>query len=544
MMSAFRLSALLLFGLTTPSAAQVEVRLDPSPPRAGQAVSATVQFDEVRPTEVTVFVRPVGTRPYDSFAASDQGGGLWRSDLPFDMPPQGVEAYIAYVVEGVTVTEPLEDPEAFPFRSPALHLVATSDIPQRARRHQMISVPLELGEGNDDPIVQLGDDFGEGGDASRWRLLRWDPRALRYRDAAESPSTFDRTRPGRGYWLITSRIGTYDVEGGISAGVVFDGDAPFASPVDVPLRTGWNQIGNPFLFPVAWDDVERPPDVEDPVAFHGSYVPAGASLRPWEGYFVFNPGPDTFLRFRALPPLGREVQLTGDRWLDRAGTGAALLTLTAQSGDARDAVRLGLADAPQAGRPLQLRKPPAIDGGLRLSVQAGDEDWLTRVQPRDTPVWTLALAARGDVTLRLDAEGPWPAGTTVRDLDRGVELAVSNGSAVVPALRGVAVRQLELRAGEATPQPADAVFGRPWPNPSAGAVTVPYTLPVAGPVRLTVVDVLGRTVRVLHDGEQAAGPHRPVWDGRDAGNQPVAPGTYLLRLDAGRSSATTSVTRL
>ena len=527
-----------------PSAAQVEIRLDPSPPRAGQPVGATVQFDELRPTQVTVFARPVGTRPYDAFAAADQGGGLWRSDLPFDMPPQGLEVYIAYVVQGETITEPIEEPEAFPFRSPALHLVATSDIPQRARRHQMISVPLDLAEGNDDPLAQLGDDFGESGDPSRWRLLRWDPRALRYRDAVESPSTFERTRPGRGYWLITSEGGAYDVEGGLSAGVVFDGDAPFASPVDVPLRTGWNQIGNPFLFPVAWDDVERPADVEDPVAFRGAFEPAGASLRPWEGYFVFNPGRDTFLRFRALPPLRRASRTGGDRWIDRAGPRAALLTLTARSGSAHDAVRLGLTDALPDGRPLQLRKPPAVDGGLRLAVRADDEDWLTRVQPWDAPVWTLALAARGDVTLRLDAEGPWPDGTTLVDLDRGVELAVSSGAVDVPAVSGVDVRQLELRVGEAAAQPTEAVFGRAWPNPSAGAVTVPYTLPVAAPVRLTVVDVLGRTVRVLHDGQQAAGPHQPVWDGRDASGQAVAPGMYLLRLDAGRASATTSVTRL
>ena len=544
MTSALRLSALLL-GLAMPAAAQVEIRLDPSPPVAGQDVDATVEFDELRPTRVTVFVRPVGTRPYDSFAAADQGDGLWRADLPFDMPPQGVEAYVEYVIGGETVTEPLEDPEAFPFRSPALNLVATSDLPQRARQHQMISVPLDLGEGNDDPIAQFGDDFGESGDPSRWRLLRWDPGALRYRDAAEDPSMFDRTEPGRGYWLITSQAGTYDVEGGVSAGVVFDGEVPFASPVTVPLRTGSNQIGNPFLFPIAWDDVERPSGVQDPVAYrNGGFVDAGATLRPWEGYFVFNPGPDTVLRFRALAPEGGSEVRTGTGLLARAGAGAALLHISARAGDARDAVTVGLADAPPHDRPVELRKPPAVDRALRLSVRADRADWIRHLRPHGAPAWTLTLRADRDVTLQLDAEGPWPAGTTVTDLDRGVELAIVDGAVVVPALRGVEVRQLELRVGEAEPEPTEAVFGRPWPNPSAGAVTLPYTLPAAGPARLTVVDVLGRTVRVLHDGERAAGRHEPVWDGRDVSGQAVAPGRYLLRLNAGRSSATTSVTRL
>ena len=44
-----------------------------------------------------------------------------------------------------------------------------------------------------------------------------------------------------------------------------------------------------------------------------------------------------------------------------------------------------------------------------------------------------------------------------------------------------------------------------YPNPARGMATVPYTLAAAGAVRLSVVDVLGREVAVLVDGERAAG---------------------------------------
>ena len=73
---------------------------------------------------------------------------------------------------------------------------------------------------------------------------------------------------------------------------------------------------------------------------------------------------------------------------------------------------------------------------------------------------------------------------------------------------------------------------------------MPYTLSAPGPTRLEVVDVLGRTVRVLHDGEQDAGSHTVLWDGHHASGQPVAAGTYLVRLVAGGQSATVRVTRL
>ena len=62
----------------------------------------------------------------------------------------------------------------------------------------------------------------------------------------------------------------------------------------------------------------------------------------------------------------------------------------------------------------------------------------------------------------------------------------------------------------------------PWPNPSRGAVHVRYALPSASAVRVEVVDLLGRRVSVVADGEQAAGWHEARLDGGAlaAGQQP------------------------
>ena len=72
----------------------------------------------------------------------------------------------------------------------------------------------------------------------------------------------------------------------------------------------------------------------------------------------------------------------------------------------------------------------------------------------------------------------------------------------------------------------------PRPNPSRGAMSVSYTLPRAGAVRLTLFDVLGRCVARLVDGEQPAGEHVATWDGGRGTGRKVAPGIYLLELDA------------
>ena len=72
-----------------------------------------------------------------------------------------------------------------------------------------------------------------------------------------------------------------------------------------------------------------------------------------------------------------------------------------------------------------------------------------------------------------------------------------------------------------------------WPNPAAGPVTVGAELAEPGRARLEVVDVRGRTVAVVLDGPQPAGPLRATVDGSG-----WAPGVYVVRLVAGGAVST------
>ena len=79
------------------------------------------------------------------------------------------------------------------------------------------------------------------------------------------------------------------------------------------------------------------------------------------------------------------------------------------------------------------------------------------------------------------------------------------------------------------------------PTPFNGSTRVRYTLPRAATVSLRVLDVLGKPVRVLARGQQAAGEHTVRWDGRDDAGQPLPSGVYLIRLEAGGQVATRKV---
>jgi uncharacterized repeat protein (TIGR02543 family) len=70
------------------------------------------------------------------------------------------------------------------------------------------------------------------------------------------------------------------------------------------------------------------------------------------------------------------------------------------------------------------------------------------------------------------------------------------------------------------------------PNPTRGAVTIEYSLPVESRVRLTVVDLQGRQVATLVDGVQPLGRHRAVWAGVHLSEN----GVYFVRYQAGGKS--------
>jgi len=64
------------------------------------------------------------------------------------------------------------------------------------------------------------------------------------------------------------------------------------------------------------------------------------------------------------------------------------------------------------------------------------------------------------------------------------------------------------------------------PSPAFDRAVISYSLPFAGPARMSVLDVAGREVAVLTQGTFAAGAHSAVWNCRK-----VPAGVYLLRVD-------------
>ncbi|HET9325750.1 MAG TPA: M14 family zinc carboxypeptidase [Candidatus Eisenbacteria bacterium] len=89
-----------------------------------------------------------------------------------------------------------------------------------------------------------------------------------------------------------------------------------------------------------------------------------------------------------------------------------------------------------------------------------------------------------------------------------------------------------------TPTGAALELAAPSPNPARQAARLAFTLPVAGDVRLEVLDLQGRRVRSLADGRYSAARYELGWDLLDASGRRTPPGLYLLRLTTGTASVT------
>ena len=87
--------------------------------------------------------------------------------------------------------------------------------------------------------------------------------------------------------------------------------------------------------------------------------------------------------------------------------------------------------------------------------------------------------------------------------------------------------------------PTDLVSLDNFPNPFNLSTEVFFNMPQGGEVSLEVYDLLGRKIDTVFEGLKAAGRHRLVWEA-----EALASGVYFLKLSAGETVVTRSVTLL
>lgn len=143
------------------------------------------------------------------------------------------------------------------------------------------------------------------------------------------------------------------------------------------------------------------------------------------------------------------------------------------------------------------------------------------------------ISSTGDYSFEQDFETIFPSAGS-ESLWLMVEDGLSSGVERIDlsVLSGVDVETSVL--------PVRSTLEKPYPNPFTTVTTIPYALPSAQKVRITVLDVLGRKIVTLIGGEfLPAGYHTVQFNADD-----LASGTYLIRMEAGDVVATQQVVLL
>ena len=178
------------------------------------------------------------------------------------------------------------------------------------------------------------------------------------------------------------------------------------------------------------------------------------------------------------------------------------------------------------GQPVRLAVDTRATGATAVVPVA----FTSTAAGRFTLAWTTDLPAGTTATL-FDAA----TGRTV-SLDAGATLAFETTAAGDWAERfTLTVTPARTTAGE---DGAEGVFAlsAARPNPASGRATLTLTLDRPQHVRAVLVDALGRTVAVLHDGEAAGVVSLAV----DAGG--LAPGLYVVRVAGAEAALTRRIT--
>jgi hypothetical protein len=498
-----------------------------------------------QPNVSQLYYRQGGQRAYQVLNLTPSGNSF-NGAIPSDFVTiRGVEYYLFFSNGQTNVTFPAANPQ----NQPAIvHVrVVRLDYPLALppRTPTMIGAPIVL----DNPAIDavLLDDYGEYEAFFReWRLFRWQDD-----DYAEYPNINAAFTPGTAFWLVTRSGRTFDIENGLS---VNSGQS-----FTIALAPDWNQIANPFAFPVAWDSVQVIGEGESfqaqaPVRWNGEeYEYNQRTLQPWEGYFVYSTGNVVL----SVPPRESQGVAQKPATLPRVVAKELILQLKARglkSGwkDEQNFVGMlaGAADGLDAHDFLEA---PPIGDHLRLSIV--DENVYAgnfRAISEQGGFWDLQFSTTGQkegVRLSFAEQQELPAGFQLwlLDRDRQRSFSIEHGQVEIEVGPQGVTANLRLIVG--TPAFADRsnegislvprqfALRQNYPNPFNPETRIEYELAEGGEARLEIYNVLGQRVRTLAQGVQTTGAYHVIWDGKDGRGNMMSSGVYLCRLKAGEFAA-------
>lgn len=403
--------------------------------------------------------------------------------------------------------------------------------------YRIISIPVTT---TDESVSGLfGDDLGTA-DKSKWRMFHYQG------GSNVEMSGSSQMSAGEGYWLISSTGVTLDVPAGTTR------KASYYDGIHLTLESGWNQIGNPYLFDMSWADIISFNQTNDGLGsqlgglrtYNGSWNDSNL-LPEFGGAFVFVSGGSSVDFYipnykntditgrKAAPDNGRQ-SIDSDKWQ---------VLLSADNGDIHyDLGGFGMNPDAKAGFDQfdEVNLPRFMDyieiDHKGKSVQ-GYPISKDIVPTADNHIWEFTVETNGiypDSELKWDntyfGNGDKELVLWDEALQKPVDMRTNSHYLFNQKISGKF--KVLYGSGDFIKENThvnDLLLQAVFPNPVVDHMTVSFSLPATDDhVDIALYDMLGQRIKTVAQGPFEDGYHEVQWSTNDT-QRPVS-GLYLLQI--------------